>query len=136
MFEHDKLRISATIPGPAANAQDQMSKIETVVGANCYFTGTIQSDSGICIDGFFKGNLYATGNVVVTESATVIAEIQASNIVVSGSIKGKTTANRIEITETGKFWGDLVIGTIVMYEGAYHEGCTTMANVVAPPSGG
>ncbi|MCX6016956.1 MAG: polymer-forming cytoskeletal protein [Chloroflexi bacterium] len=80
-----------------------MSKIETVVGANCYFTGTIQSDSGICIDGFFKGNLYATGNVVVTESATVIAEIQASNIVVSGSIKGKTTANRIEITETGKF---------------------------------
>lgn len=125
---------SNTAARPAASTEGQMPKIETVVGANCRFSGTMQSDGGIRIDGVFEGNLHTTGNVVVAESATVIAEIQAYNITVSGSIKGNITANKVEITETGKLWGDLNINTILLHEGAYHEGQTNMANAVAPPS--
>jgi cytoskeletal protein CcmA (bactofilin family) len=125
---------SNTAARPVASTDGQMPKIETVVGANCRFSGTMQSDGGIRIDGVFEGNLHTTGNIVVTESATVIAEIQAYNITVSGSIKGNITANKVEITETGKLWGDLNINTILLHEGAYHEGQTNMANAVAPPS--
>lgn len=123
---------SAARTGPGTDGQ--MPKIETIVGANCRFSGTMQSDGGIRIDGVFEGNLHTTGNIVVTESATVIAEIQVYNITVSGLIKGNITANKIEITETGKLWGDLNINTILLHEGAYHEGQTNMANAVAPPS--
>ena len=118
----------------ASSTEGQMPKIETILGANCRFSGTMQSDGGIRIDGVFEGNLHTTGNIVVSESATVIAEIQAYNITVSGLIKGNITANKVEITETGKLWGDLNINTILLHEGAYHEGQTNMANAVAPPS--
>ena len=43
-------------------------------------------------------------------------------------------ANKLEITESGKLWGDLNINTILLHEGAYHEGQTNMANAVAPPT--
>lgn len=121
-------------PRSAAGSEGAMPKIETIIGANCRFSGTLQSDGGVRIDGIFEGTLHTTGNIVVTESATVIAELQVYNITISGAIKGNITANKVEITETGKLWGDLNINTILLHEGAYHEGQTNMANAVAPPT--
>ena len=134
MFGRGKAGIRTTVVVSADSVQDQMPKMETVLNASCFFSGTIQSDGGICINGVFEGNLCAAGNVVVAETATAIAEMQASNIIVFGSIKGDATANQVEIAKTGKLWGDVTIDTIVMHEGAYHEGRTTMARVTAPPS--
>ena len=53
---------------------------------------------------FSQGTLQTTGNLVVAESAKVIAEVQAYNVTVSGQVKGNITANKVEITESGKVW--------------------------------
>lgn len=110
------------------------SKIETVIGPNCRITGTLQSDGGIRIEGIFEGNLQATGNLVVAESARVVAEIQAYNVIISGQVKGNITANKVEITETGKVWGDLNVNSMLLHEGAYLRGNTNMAGDVEPPA--
>lgn len=109
-------------------------KIETVIGPNCRMTGTLQSDGGIRIEGIFEGTLQATGNLVVTESARVIAEIQAYNVIISGQVKGNITANKVEITETGKVWGDLNVNSMLLHEGAYLRGNTNMLGDVEPPA--
>lgn len=109
-------------------------KIETVIGPNCRMTGTLQSDGGIRVEGIFEGNLQTTGNLVVAESAKVIAEIQAYNVTVSGQIKGNVTANKVEITETGKVWGDLNVNTLLLHEGSYLRGSTNMGGDVEPPA--
>jgi cytoskeletal protein CcmA (bactofilin family) len=125
---------ASAVARPAIGTDATTPKIETIIGANCRFSGTLQSDGGVRIDGIFEGTLHTTGNVVVSESATVIAELQVYNVTISGAMKGNITANKVEITESGKLWGDLNINTILLHEGAYHEGQTNMANAVAPPT--
>ncbi len=126
-------QINTTPVMPAQPASPSMPKIETVIGPNCRMTGTLQSDGGIRIEGIFEGTLQTTGNLVVSESATVLAEVQAYNVSISGSVKGNVTANKVEITETGKVWGDLSINSLLLHEGAYLKGQTNMAGTVEPP---
>lgn len=122
---------SVSIPSPSTGTSP---KIETVIGPNCRMTGTLQSDGGIRVEGIFEGNLQTTGNLVVAESAKVIAEIQAYNVTVSGQVKGNVTANKVEITETGKVWGDLNVNTLLLHEGSYLRGSTNMGGDVEPPA--
>ncbi|MGQ9813713.1 MAG: bactofilin family protein [Candidatus Roseilinea sp.] len=114
-------------------AGSQPAKIETVIGANCRMNGVLQSDGGIRIDGMFEGQIQTAGNLIVSETARVAAEVQAYNVVVSGQIKGNVTANRVEITETGKLFGDLNVNTLLLSEGAFLRGQTNMAGDVEPP---
>jgi cytoskeletal protein CcmA (bactofilin family) len=123
---------TATINIPTTAATTP--KIETVIGPNCRLTGTLQSDGGIRVEGIFEGTLQTTGNLVVAESAKVIAEVQAYNVTVSGQVKGNITANKVEITESGKVWGDLNVNSMLLHEGAYLRGSTNMAGDVEPPA--
>ncbi|MFQ6101199.1 MAG: polymer-forming cytoskeletal protein [Anaerolineae bacterium] len=109
------------------------SKIETIVGPNAYFRGDIQSDGGVRVDGIFEGNIDITGNLVIGEGAKIIAEIRANNISISGAVKGNVNGNRVEILETGRVWGDLTINSLLLNEGAYLRGQTTMHGDIEPP---
>jgi cytoskeletal protein CcmA (bactofilin family) len=110
-----------------------VSKIETIIGPNAYFRGDVQADGGIRIDGVFEGTIEVTGNLVVGEGAKIIADVQANNISISGAIKGNINANRVEILETGRVWGDLTIVSLLLNEGAYLRGQTTMHGDIEPP---
>jgi len=109
------------------------ARIETVIGPNAHFRGEIVSEGGIRIDGVFEGQIETTGNLVIGESAKVIAEISAKNVSISGAIKGDVTGNRVEILETGRVWGDLTINSLLLNEGAYLRGQTTMHADIEPP---
>lgn len=117
----------------AQAASSGAARMETVIGPNCRMSGILQSDGGIRIEGVFEGQIQTTGNLVVSETAKVIAEVQAYNVVVSGSLKGNITANRLEILETGKLWGDLNVNALTLMEGAYLRGQTNMHGDVEPP---
>jgi cytoskeletal protein CcmA (bactofilin family) len=110
-----------------------VAKIETIIGPNAYFRGDIQSDGGVRVDGVFEGSIDITGNLVVGEGAKIVADIKANNISVSGAIKGDITGNRVEILETGRVWGDLTINSLLLNEGAYLRGQTTMHGDIEPP---
>jgi len=110
-----------------------VSKIETIIGPNAHFRGDVQADGGVRIEGIFEGNIDITGNLVIGEGAKLIAEINANNISVSGAVKGNITGNRVEILETGRVWGDLTINSLLLNEGAYLRGQTTMHGDVEPP---
>lgn len=108
-------------------------KIETVIGANCQLSGSLVSDGGVRVEGVFEGQIQTTGNLVIAETAKVYAEVQAYNVVIAGALKGNITANRVEISETGKHWGDLVVNSLLLNEGAYHRGQTNMNGDLQPP---
>lgn len=122
---------TTTAAPPAAPAPG--TKIETIIGPNAHFRGDIQSDGGMRIDGIFEGNVEVSGNLVIGESAKVIAEITAKNVSISGAIKGNVNGNRVEILETGRVWGDLTINSLLLNEGAYFRGRTMMHGDLEPP---
>ncbi|HEC33299.1 MAG TPA: polymer-forming cytoskeletal protein [Chloroflexi bacterium] len=109
------------------------ARIETVIGPNAHVRGDIVSEGGVRIDGIFEGSIETTGNLVIGESAKVIAEVKANNISISGAIKGNIIGNRVEILETGRVWGDLTISSLLLNEGAYLRGHTTMHADIEPP---
>ncbi len=117
-----------TVTRPAAPAP-----IETVIGPNTHIKGDIQGDGGIRIEGIIEGNIETTGNLVITESAKVFAEIKANNISIAGAVRGNITANRVEILDTGRVWGDLTIKSLLINEGAYLRGQTFMPKDIQPP---
>lgn len=127
MFGREKAKPSSGAAVPVS------SKIETIVGPNAYFRGEIQSDGGVRIDGIFEGVVDITGNLVIGESAKVIADITANNISISGAIKGNIAGNRVEVLETGRVWGDLTINSLLLNEGAYLRGQTMMHGDIEPP---
>jgi cytoskeletal protein CcmA (bactofilin family) len=108
-------------------------KIETVIGPNCRLQGTLQSDGGIRIDGVFQGDIDTTGNLIIGESAKVIADIKANNVSIAGALKGNITGNRVEVLETGRVWGDLTVAALLLNEGAYLRGQTMMHGEIEPP---
>lgn len=109
------------------------TEIETVVGSNTYFRGDIQSDGGARVEGIFEGTIDVTGNLVVGEGAKVIADIKANNISISGAVKGDITGNKVEILDNGRVWGNLKVSSLLLNEGAYLRGQTTMAGDLEPP---
>jgi cytoskeletal protein CcmA (bactofilin family) len=110
-----------------------VTALETQIGPNTYFQGSIQSDGGVRIQGILEGNIDITGNLVIGDGAKVIAEIKANNISISGAVKGNISGNRVEILETGRVWGDLTINSLLLNEGAYLRGQTTMHGDIEPP---
>jgi len=121
------------VQSPTMSSAAPVSKIETVLGPNARFTGEIQSDGGVRIEGIFEGTVDITGNLVVSESAKVLATIKANNVSVSGAVKGSIQANRVEILETGRIWGDLSVNSLLLNEGAYLRGQTVMHGDVEFP---
>ncbi len=110
------------------------TKIETVLGPNCSFRGTIQSDGGIRVQGVFEGSIETAGNLVIDEGSKVIATIVAHNVVVGGAVKGDISANRVEITKSGRVWGDLTVNSFLLDEGAFVRGQVNMhGNAEEPP---
>src|SRR5512136_1069610 len=104
------------------------TKIETIIGPNANFKGTVQSDGGMRIDGIFEGSVELAGNLVIGETGKVIADIKAQNVSVSGAIKGTINAvGRLEILSTGKVWGDISVASLLIDEGGYFRGQSIMA---------
>jgi cytoskeletal protein CcmA (bactofilin family) len=103
------------------------TKIETILGPNANFKGSVQSDGGMKIDGIFEGTIELAGNLVIGESGKVVADVKAQNVSVSGAVKGTISATgRLEILSTGKVWGDISVASFLIDEGGFFRGQSVM----------
>lgn len=118
---------------PSRHQTVKALQIETVIGPNARFRGDIQSDGGARVEGVFEGTIDITGNLIIGEGAKVIADISAENISISGAVKGDINGNKVEILENGRVWGNLTINSLLLNEGAYLRGNTTMHGDLEPP---
>ncbi|RMF04161.1 MAG: hypothetical protein D6768_03965, partial [Chloroflexi bacterium] len=113
-----------------------IEKIETVIGANTNFKGTLVCDGSVRIDGVAEEGLIKTaGNIVVGPEARVGANLEAENVSVSGAVTGNITATgRLEILSTGKVWGKVDVGSFLLDEAGFFKGSLSMQNEPPPPS--
>jgi cytoskeletal protein CcmA (bactofilin family) len=112
-----------------------IDKIETVIGPNTSFKGTMVCDGSVRIDGVCEEGLIQTmGNIVIGPEAKVAADLVAENVSVSGAVTGKIiAAGRLEILSTGKVWGDVDVGSFLLDEEGYFRGKLVMKDEPEPP---
>lgn len=82
-------------------------KLDTLIGRNTIFEGTLKSEASIRIEGQLIGDIECKGDVFIGEKGLVQSNITARNITVCGTIKGNVvTSNKLTIHWTGKLLGD------------------------------
>lgn len=98
-------------------------KADSVLGRGARFEGKLESEGSVRLDGFFKGSIKATGDVVVGEGACVEAEIAGRQVLIAGEVRGQVAARgKLELTATGKLYGNMEAASLVVEEGAVLQG--------------
>ncbi|MGD0152781.1 MAG: polymer-forming cytoskeletal protein [Thermacetogeniaceae bacterium] len=111
-------------------------RLATVLGKETGFEGTLVTTGGIRIDGQFKGVVKASGDVIIGENARVEAKLSGRNVLIAGEVYGQVDASgKLELTTTGKLFGDLRAPKMYVEEGAvFHGECKTITEA-APAAG-
>lgn len=107
--------------------------IEVTIGPRATFDGHLRCDGSIRIEGVMEGGTIETlGNVVITASAKVMADIKARTVSISGAYKGEIDAHRVELLEGGRAWGRIKVASFLLDEGAYLRGELVMQEETPP----
>ncbi|MEZ4710531.1 MAG: polymer-forming cytoskeletal protein [Caldilineaceae bacterium] len=92
--------------------------IEVIVGPRATFSGRMQCDASIRIDGAVEsGHLETPANVILTETARVQCDITAKTVSIRGVFQGLIRADRVELLEGCQVYGALHVNSFFMDEG-------------------
>ena len=110
-----------TNPGAAAAAP--VERVTSVLGPGISWVGTLRGTGGLRIEGTFEGDIMLKGLVVIGETGRVTCkDLRANTVVVAGAVRGNVTAEKLEIRQTGRVWGDVVTVAFTTEEGAFLRG--------------
>ena len=111
-------------PAPTTSAPE---RVDSVLGPGLTWQGNLTGTGGLRIEGAFDGEIELNGIVVIGETGRVTCDqLLAATVVVAGSLKGNIKAYRVEISNTGRVWGDVVTTSFATEEGAFLRGKITM----------
>ncbi|HDN86074.1 MAG: hypothetical protein DRP68_05585 [Candidatus Omnitrophota bacterium] len=102
---------------------------ERVLDVNATMQGSLvfSDPVNLRINGKFEGTLKAKGNLIIGERATVFAEIEGENIVISGLVRGKIKSTQlVALSSTANVYADIHTPKISIEEGATFNGKCTM----------
>lgn len=102
---------------------NNVKRIDTVIGKDTAFRGTVEAEGTIKIDGRFEGDISAAGDLLIGETGFVQGTTVAKNITVAGQLLGKVEARgKLELLPTAKVQGELKMTLLVVEEGAFLQG--------------
>jgi cytoskeletal protein CcmA (bactofilin family) len=100
---------------------------ETIVGVDVTIKGNFKSPSNITVNGTVKGRVDTKADVTVGEKATIEGSVNARKVTLSGTIQGNVEAREsMEITPSGKIFGDITTANLVIQSGAIFVGKSMM----------
>lgn len=103
------------------------SNINTLVGVNSTFEGTLKAEGTVRIDGEFIGNLIINGNLILGANGKIKGDVSSTSAIISGHVSGNiATKEQLKITESGNVYGDINVHTLVIEDKATFEGKCSM----------
>ncbi len=101
--------------------------MNSVVSKKVTIEGDIRGDEDLRVEGRIKGSIKVAGDLVVTPSGVVEADVEADNVVIQGRLTGNVLAReQLEIRSSGQLLGDCRAKSIDIREGAVFEGRSSM----------
>jgi len=112
-------------PAPTEKRSSAPGGIDTLIGASSTFSGDLNFEGSVRIDGKFEGTITSTqdGTLVISEGAQVVGEVKVPNLVLHGSIRGNVYASKsLHVGAKGVLNGDVEYALISLAEGAAVNG--------------
>jgi cytoskeletal protein CcmA (bactofilin family) len=108
--------------------------IEVIIGPRATFSGTLQCDASIRIDGAVdQGRLTTPANVILTETANVQCDIIAKTVSIRGQFNGIIQADRVEMLDGSQVQGVLNVNSFYMDERAVLRAAVNIRGDAAQP---
>ena len=103
-------------------------EIQSFLDSGTSFEGKVAFSGTVRIDGHFRGEINATGTLVVGETGTVEADLELATLVVHGTYRGKVKAKDVvEVAPSGVVEGCVTTPRLRVAEGACINAAVEMA---------
>jgi cytoskeletal protein CcmA (bactofilin family) len=113
--------------GKEVDTNVQEGRINSILGKECKFKGTIEVEGTLRIDSEFEGVVNCPETLVIGKTGVVKAEINVKNAIVGGKVIGNIKAtNKIELQSGSHIEGDIATNRLVIDEGVYFDGSCKM----------
>lgn len=97
--------------------------IKAFLGSGSTFEGRVVFAEKMRIDGLFTGEISSNDTLVIGETACLQAELEVSELILSGRIKGNIRARkRVEIRAPATVDGDIVAPSVSIEDGVVFNG--------------
>lgn len=99
--------------------------ISTLIEESSSFEGRLSFSGTAKISGQFKGEIYTKDHLVITETAQVIAEIEAGYVTILGNLEGNIVASKkVTMMPPATFRGTVTTPSLKIEEGVVFEGAS------------
>jgi len=110
-------------PVPAGSTD----QVETIISQGTQVKGSLSADATIQVDGQVDGELSSKGTVLIGATGEIKAQIRARSATIAGTVYGNADViDKLELTSTAKFFGDIKTGQLKIAEGAVFKGSCEM----------
>jgi cytoskeletal protein CcmA (bactofilin family) len=105
---------------PRSHRSDRLA---AVIGEGCEIEGRCRFAGVAVVEGRVSADLVTADELIVEESATIVATVQAKVVVVRGAITGRiVSGQRVELGRTARVNGDIESPVLVVADGAIFHG--------------
>ena len=103
-------------------------EVETVIGEQAEFNGTLKSEGSVRIEGKVDGTIEVEGYLSMGENAVIKADINVGSITISGTVEGNIVCEeRVQLVAPGRLKGNVTASDLTIGEGAFFDGQCRMA---------
>lgn len=101
--------------------------ITTILGPGSAFTGKLNFEGTVRIEGRFEGEIETEGTLIVGAPAEVEAEIVATRVIIEGLLKGNVLADgSVEIRSPARVFGNITTPSLEIEKGSVFHGRSQM----------
>ena len=101
--------------------------MNTIIGKDTVFNGTLDVKGGLRVDGTAKGKIICSDAVTIGATGVVEAEIEGSTVIIAGRMIGNVSATeKVELQAKCEMDGDIRAKSLVIEQGAMFSGACNM----------
>jgi cytoskeletal protein CcmA (bactofilin family) len=118
--------------GSKNTGKAEQRSIDTVIGGEAVFEGTLTTKNSVCVEGVFRGKLQSEGAVILSRSGSIEADVVAGYVAVNGTLRGNVRAlQQLDVGETGVIHGDVQAVAVTVAKGGVLDGTCHMMEAEA-----
>lgn len=117
------------------NKENDVNRIETLIGEHCYIIGSLNVNGLIKIDGSIDGDLFCEDDIILGTSGHLKGNVVCNNAYIHGILHGNICCkSTLTIENCGNVKGDISVKKLMVSDGGLLDGKCTMLGYDDPDS--
>ena len=104
--------------------------VETAIGVDTVFKGSINTNKPIRIDGHYEGEINSDNLIIITDTGFFSGDMKCRELQLQGKGEGTVVCTELmQLSNTGAFRGNIATKDIILVRGSQIDGQIDMASM-------